>query len=166
MKVLIIGGTRFVGPLLVFRLLAAGHQVTVLNRGTLADPFGAFGGRVERLVADRTSPAFAPLLAGRAFDAAVDFAAYTAADALGAIAALSGRVGHYVFISTGQVYLVREGCPRPSREIDYEGPVLPRPTEERDLPQWEYGAGKRACEDALVEAWDKARFPSTRIRIP
>ena len=46
--VLVIGGNRFVGWLLGFRLLAAGHKVTLLNRGRLADPFG---GRVDRIVA-------------------------------------------------------------------------------------------------------------------
>ena len=40
MHVLIIGGTRFVGYGLVWRLLARGDRVTVLNRGTMPDPFG------------------------------------------------------------------------------------------------------------------------------
>ena len=35
-----------------------------------------------------------------------------------------------------------------------------------DLPEWEYGMGKRACEDALAEAFDRVRFPATRLRIP
>ena len=56
MRVLVIGGTRFVGYQLVWRLLAGGHTVTLLNRGTLPDPFGA---RVERLIGDRTSEDFA-----------------------------------------------------------------------------------------------------------
>ncbi|MDI1443387.1 NAD-dependent epimerase/dehydratase family protein [Polyangium sp. 6x1] len=163
MKVLVIGGTRFVGPLLVQRLLAAGHQVTLFNRGTLPDPFGA---RIERLQGDRTTADLARLLQNRHFDAAVDFAAYRAEDTRGAVDALGGRVGHYVFISTGQVYLVREGAPRPSREIDYAGPVMPRPTDEDELGNWEYGTGKRDCEDTLVEAFETSRFPSTRIRIP
>lgn len=166
MDVLLIGGTRFLGPLLVFRLLAAGHRVTVLNRGTLPDPFGAFSARVERLVADRTSPGFARAVEGRTFDAVVDFVAYEREDAEGAVRALRGRVGHYFFVSTGQVYLVREGCPRPAAESDYEGPVIPRPTEERAEGQWLYGVGKRACEDVLRAAWEKERFPATSLRIP
>ena len=41
--------------------------------------------------------------------------------------ALQGRVGHYVMISTGQVYLVREPRPRnAAREADYDGPVMRR----------------------------------------
>lgn len=166
MKVLLIGGTRFLGPLLVLRLLAAGHEVTVLNRGTRPDPFGAFLRRVEGLVADRRSPELARVLGSRSFDAVVDFAAYEGDDVARAIDALRGRTGHYVLVSTGQVYLVRKGCPRPAREIDYAGPLVARPTSPSDLDEWSYGVGKRACEDALVEAWEKECFPSTRLRIP
>jgi nucleoside-diphosphate-sugar epimerase len=163
MHVLVIGGTRFVGPLLVHRLLAAGHQVTLFNRGTMPDPFGA---RIERLQGDRTTADLPRLMQNRHFDAAVDFAAYRWEDTRGAVEALGGRVGHYLFISTGQVYLVREGFPKPARETDYAGPLIPRPTDEDELANFEYGTGKRDCEDALVEAFEKSRFPSTRIRIP
>ena len=167
MDVLLIGGTRFLGPLLVFRLLAGGHRVTILNRGTRPDPFGAFLPRVEGIVADRRSPqALARAVNGRSFDAVVDFAAYEEADVTGAIQAFRGRVGHYFLIGTGQVYLVREGCPRPATERDYFGPLMARPHDPHELDEWSYGMGKRACEDALHEAWQKERFPSTRLRIP
>jgi len=165
--VLVIGGTRFVGYQLVWRLLAGGQRVTVLNRGTLADPFG---GRVERLAADRAGPGFAAALARRDFDAAVDFAAYTGEDGRRAVEVLGGRVGHYVMISSGQVYLVRErdelARRRPAHEEDYDGPLLPRPAAEPDLGEWDYGMGKRACEDALADAFARLRFPATRVRIP
>jgi nucleoside-diphosphate-sugar epimerase len=152
------------GHELAARLLAGGHDVTLLNRGRTPDPFG---GRVQRLRGDRTGADFAQLLAGRTFDAAVDFAAFRGADARGAVEALAGRAGHYVMISTGQVYLVREGSPRPARESDYDGPVMPAPPEGHpDRADWEYGVGKRACEDVLAEAWTDRRFPATRLRIP
>ena len=170
MRVLIIGGTRLVGYALTWRLLAAGARVTLLNRGMTPDPFGD---RVERIVADRTTPDFAEVLTGRTFDAAVDFVAYVADDAHHAIAALGrgrGHVGHYIFISTGQVYLVREGCSKPPqaplKETDYAGPVMARPESSSERSQWDYGVGKRQCEDALVEAYKTRRFPATRIRIP
>ena len=164
MHVLVIGGTRNVGYQLVWRLLAAGQQVTILNRSTRTDPFGS---RVERVVADRTTPAFAQALGGRQFDAAVDFAAYTGEDARGVLKVLGqGRCGHYVFVSTGQVYLVRAGCPSPAREADYEGPVLPEPSDTADHDEWLYGVNKRAAEDALASAWESERFPATRLRLP
>ena len=165
MRMLVIGGTRFVGYQLVWRLLAAGHQVTLLNRGNMPDPFGS---RVERVQLDRTSPAFAEQLARRSFDAAVDFAGYTGDDARQVVQVLGGgHVGHYVFISTGQVYLVREGCPRPSRETDYDGPLMPAPADDPyDLEEWRYGAQKREAEDVLAAAWSADHFPVTRLRLP
>jgi nucleoside-diphosphate-sugar epimerase len=137
--------------------------VTLFNRGNRPD---AFGDRVERLRGDRTTPDFERLLAGRSFDWAVDFAAYDGKDGRQAAAVLGGRVGHYVVVSTGQVYLVRESCPRPARESDYDGPVTPEPADPFDKGQWDYGVKKRALEDALAEAWGRSRFPATRLRIP
>ena len=168
MRVLVIGGTRFMGRQLAWRLIAAGHEVTLLNRGTHPDPFG---GRVARLRADRTTPAFARALAGLSFDAAVDFAAFRREDAEGVVAALDGRVGHYVMISTGQVYLVKEGGNAgggaPAREEDYDGPLMAEPPAgHRDHGDWAYGIGKRGGEDALAAAWASRGFPSTRLRIP
>jgi nucleoside-diphosphate-sugar epimerase len=162
-RVLVIGGNRFVGCLLGWRLLARGDEVTLLNRGRLPDPFGD---RVERLRCDRTTPELGRALSGRSFDAAVDLAAYTGEDGRRAAEVLGGRVGHYLLVSTGQVYLVREGCPVPAREEDYSGPLMPRPDDPRDLPEWEYGMGKRACEDALAEAHARNGFPATAVRIP
>src|SRR6185503_8663633 len=163
MHVLVVGGTRFVGAQLVWRLVAGGHRVTLFNRGRLPD---RFGDRVERVHGDRTTADFARLLGGRRFDAAVDFAAYTGADARQAADVLGERVGHYVFISSGQTYLVRVDCPRPFREVDYPGPLMPRPDAEDDRAEWEYGIGKREAENALEEAWEARRFPGTRLRLP
>lgn len=159
-SVLVIGGTRFMGRFLVARLLARGDRVTIFHRGTRNDPFGA---RVERLVGDRTTGDFERALAGRTFDAVVDMIGYQGHDVARAIEVFAGRVGHYVFVSTGQVYLVREDARVPSREEDYDGSIMPRPAGS-DGPQWDYGVGKRACEDALVAARDRLR--STRLRIP
>jgi nucleoside-diphosphate-sugar epimerase len=138
--------------------------VTVFNRGSRADPFGD---RIERLHGDRTTDDFDRALAGRSFDAAVDFAGFVAADVERAVRVLQGRVGHYVFISTGQVYLVREPRPLPAREPDYEGPLMREPPRgHADHGDWAYGVGKRACEDVLAAAFTRDDFPSTRLRVP
>lgn len=162
MKVLIIGGNRFVGYLLTWRLLARGDQVTLLNRGGHPDPFGR---RVDRIRVDRTHADFVRTLDSRRFDATVDFAAYDGADVRTVVDCLGDRVGHYVFIGSGQVYLVREDCPTPSRESDYDGKVMERPEDPIEAHEWEYGAKKRACEDALTDAARKG-FRATRLRLP
>ncbi len=159
MKVLVIGGTRFLGVHLTWRLLGRGHQVTLLNRGRIPDPFGP---RVERLTADRGTDAFDDLLAGRKFDAVVDLALYTADEARRTVKVLLGNAGHYLMISTGQVYLVRDGYRWPAREDDYPGPVIPPPTDADDFDDWKYGVDKRAAEDVLAAS----SLPVTRIRVP
>jgi nucleoside-diphosphate-sugar epimerase len=73
-------------------------------------------------------------------------------------------VGRYIFLSTGQVYLVRVGLQPPFRETDYEGEVLPDPgPEHRDHDDWVYGVDKRAAEDVFARA---SRFPCTVLRLP
>jgi nucleoside-diphosphate-sugar epimerase len=163
MHVLVIGGTRSIGYQLVWRLVAAGHRVSTFNRGRCPDPFGD---RVVRLGGDRTAEAFSRLLRGRRFDATVDFAANTAADVRGVAEVLGANAGHYVFISSGQVYLVRQDCPRPAREQDYDGPLLPEPEGPADRAAWRYGVEKRQAEDALVVAWREQGLASTRLRLP
>ncbi|HET6341393.1 MAG TPA: NAD-dependent epimerase/dehydratase family protein [Gemmatimonadota bacterium] len=165
MDILIIGGTRNVGHHLVVALSDLGHRVTVLNRGRTPDELGD---RVERLRADRTDPGhLTRAVGGRSFDACVDTIAMRRDDTRGAIDALEGRVGHYVHLSTGQVYLVREGCPAPAREEDYDGPLVPPPpTDSWERAEWLYGIEKRECEDELEAAWTSRRFPATRLRLP
>lgn len=164
MDILLIGGTRFVGRGLAVALTDRGHRVVTFNRGESPDDLGD---RVERLHGDRTDPSqLARAVAGREFDACVDTIAMRGGDTLGAIQVLDGRVGHYVHFSTGQVYLVRAGCPVPAREDDYDGPLKDAPIAEWERAEWAYGMDKRECEDALEEAWAARRFPATRLRFP
>jgi nucleoside-diphosphate-sugar epimerase len=165
MHVLIIGGTRNLGPFLVPRLLGAGHRVSVLNRGLTP---GDLPPEAERLRADRSDPAqMAAALGGRSFDAVVDLTLYNGAEARAAVERLAGRIGHYVFVSTGQVYLVREGVARPFRESDYVGPLTPEPATGRyDVDEWRYGIDKRAAEDVFEAAGRERDFPYTTLRLP
>lgn len=159
MRILIIGGNRFLGVELTARLLARGDDVTLLNRGSLADPFG---GLVKRLRADRSTDAFDAALAGTTWDAVIDFALFDGPQAERLRRVLRGRAGHVVAISTGQVYLVRTPRPTLAVEADYDGPVLaapPSPAEEEDC---RYGVEKRAAEDALRASG----LPHTVFRIP
>jgi nucleoside-diphosphate-sugar epimerase len=164
MRILVIGGTRFVGPRLVRSLLERSHEVTTFNRGRTPDELP---GGVERLHGDRSDPSqLAGALDGRSFDGCVDTIAMRGSDTAAAIDILDGYVGHYVHFSTGQVYLVRQGCPTPAREEDYDGPLTPPPPEGAwDAEQWEYGIEKRECEDALEAACAGRAFPATPLRL-
>src|SRR5438067_977063 len=98
-RVLVLGGTSFVGRAVVAEALANGHRVTLFNRGiTNPDLFP----EAEKLRGDRSSDLTA--LAGREWDVVVDVAAYTAEVVRRSTAALADHVGHYVFVSTLSVY--------------------------------------------------------------
>lgn len=163
--ILIIGGTRNMGYLLARQLYEAGHRVTIFNRGLSIDelPQG-----ITRLRGDRTRRAdLEAALAGRTFDVVVDFVLYTSDEAQVMVDLLAGKVGRYIFISSGQVYLVREGIERPYAESDYDGPVMPSPKENTyGYEEWGYGMGKRGAEDVLLAAWQSCQFPYTSLRLP
>jgi nucleoside-diphosphate-sugar epimerase len=165
MRILVLGGTRNLGHDLVLQLIAAGHAVAVLNRGQTLDRLPP---EVERLRGDRTVPAeLSAALGNRSWDAVVDLTLYTGRDARVVIDLLDGQTGHYLFISTGQVYLVLKDSPRPARESDYGGGVMDEPPAgTRDHSNWVYGVEKRAAEDALAEAWARSKFPFTTLRLP
>jgi len=102
MKVLVLGGTRFLGRHLVQALLARDHEVTLFNRGRSApDLFG----EVEQIRGDRDggAQAFAGL-AGRHWDAVIDTCCYVPRVVRASCAALRDAVGTYVFISSISVY--------------------------------------------------------------
>ena len=164
LKVLLIGGNRFLGHELALRLvagLARRHPLQPRHaRGRARRPRRAPAGRPhERGPRARAGRAAASTRSSTSRPS-------TATTARRAAALFDGQVGHYVVISTGQVYLVRQGCPRPAREADYDGPLLDEPQTAFDRGQWEYGIKKRALEDELQAAWEKRRFPATRLRIP
>lgn len=99
MRLLVIGGTVFLGRHLVSLALTAGHQVTTLNRGSVYLPEQA---NVEMLLADRNADL--SVLSGRTFDAVIDTCAYHPETVNRSLSALAGKVGTYVFISTISVY--------------------------------------------------------------
>ncbi|HEX2329550.1 MAG TPA: NAD-dependent epimerase/dehydratase family protein [Candidatus Angelobacter sp.] len=165
-RTLIIGGTRNLGPSIVEALLARGDSVTVLNRGITSIDLPR---SVERLVADRSDAGqLHAAVRGRDFDLVVDTTLYNGPDAEAAIEILSGHVGHYVFLSTGQVYLVRVGLERPFKEEDYTGPTIPEPPREDEYEHgnWQYGFDKRQAENAFARGWSERMFPFTSLRLP
>ncbi|MFN8529178.1 MAG: SDR family oxidoreductase [Anaerolineae bacterium] len=164
-NILVIGGTRNLGHLLVHQLVRRGDHVTVFNRGKTRDELPE---SVERLQGDRADKTqLAAQLKGRSFDAVVDTALYKADEASAITSLLKGRTGHYLFISSGQVYLVREGAERPFTESMYAGRTMPAPKSDTySYEEWLYGMDKRAAEDRLMEAHVKENFPVTILRLP
>lgn len=98
-KLLILGGTVFLGRHVVDAALAAGCEVTLLNRGRREVPFAR---PVEQRKGDRNGDLSA--LQGRRFDAVVDCSGYTPEQLQRAADALHYSVAHYVFVSTISVY--------------------------------------------------------------
>ena len=99
MRLLIAGGSSFVGRAITWSAILAGHDVTIINRGvTPVD----LPDSVTRLVGDRHGDLSA--LNGVSFDATIDTIAYRPSDVRALAAALAGRGGHHVQISSISAY--------------------------------------------------------------
>lgn len=99
MKLLVIGGTRFLGRHFVEATLERGHTLTLFNRGRTSPEL--FPG-VERIAGDRDGGLGA--LAGRTWDAVLDPSGYFPRVVGAAAAALAGRTGFYAFVSSISAY--------------------------------------------------------------
>jgi nucleoside-diphosphate-sugar epimerase len=151
LSVLYIGGTGQISLPCVEQSVAAGHRVTVLNRGhtSVALPKG-----VETIVGDMHGEPYGALGA-RTFDVVCQFRLYTPAEMKKDIATFTGKVGQYVFISSASAYQ------KPVRHyvISEKTPL--------ENPYWEYSRNKIACEKALREQmrlkWTIVR-PSHTVR--
>ncbi|MFI5312463.1 MAG: NAD-dependent epimerase/dehydratase family protein [Gemmatimonadales bacterium] len=102
LSILVIGGTGFTGPEQVEHALARGHRVTVLNRNKRRPDFFKGKSEVEQLIGDLNGDV--SVLKGRSFDAVLDIPTTFPAWVRNVAQYLSGRVKHYVFISTISVY--------------------------------------------------------------
>lgn len=144
MRILFIGGTRFVGRAMAEAAMARGHEITLLHRGKTDD--AAFAD-VEHLLADRDGDL--SVLAGRSFDATVDVCAYVPRQVTSLAAALGDRGGHHVYISTMSVYADDQQA-----GFDEDGPLirLDDPTTE-EVTGETYGGLKVLCEEAAVSSY-------------
>ena len=105
-NILVIGGTRFFGKLLVQRLVKAGHHVTVASRAYAPDPFGT---RITRVRVDRRNEqAMLAAFGGKKFDIVHDQMCHSPLDAAISSRVFSGNVGRYVMTSTVDVYRALE----------------------------------------------------------
>jgi 2'-hydroxyisoflavone reductase len=136
MRLLILGGTVFLGRHVAAEALSRGHEVTVFHRGRHGSDL--FAGEAEHLTGDRGGDLSA--LEGRQWDAAVDTSGYRPADVARSSALLAAAgVEHLAFVSTCNVYPAWPGEP-----VSEESPVW---TEGDD-----YGPDKAASERAADAA--------------
>ncbi len=152
MRLLILGGTAFLGRAVACHARTAGHHVTCLARGRA----GAAADGARFLTADRDHPDGLDVLGDETFDAVVDVTRRPS-HARRAVQALAGRVGHWTFVSTISVYadLTTPG----GRPEDTEM-LAPAPDDVDDptgVHREHFGPCKVSCEDHVRRGVDAAR---------
>lgn len=145
MRILVLGGTGFLGPHFVAAARARGHRLTLFNRGK-SNP-GRFEGEafadIEQLRGDRKAD-LTTLEGDRRWDAVLDTSAYVPADVTRSARLLSPRVGQYLMVSTISVYAKTD---RPGQDEDAPLATLADPAV-TEVTGETYGALKALCERA------------------
>ncbi|XXF76108.1 SDR family oxidoreductase [Myxococcaceae bacterium GXIMD 01537] len=148
-KILILGGTGFLGPAIVTAAQARGHSLTLFNRGkTRPELFPD----VEKLQGDRDPKKAGGLAAlqGRKWDAVIDTSGYYPRMVGASAELLAPNVGQYIYISSISAYERNDVVGQ-----DESGPTakLADPAvEEMGKNMENYGGLKRACEEAAEKA--------------
>jgi hypothetical protein len=141
LKILILGGTGFIGPHLVTHAMQRGHKITLFNRGrTNTHLFPD----AEKLVGDRNNDISA--LEGRRWDAVIDNSGYTPQQLTMTVDLLEDNVDQYLFTSTRSVY-----TDFTQDVMDEDAPVGPK-----DIPEseWEgYGPNKVLAERVVQKGF-------------
>jgi nucleoside-diphosphate-sugar epimerase len=139
-RILVMGGTRFVGRPLVASLVETGHEVSVFTRGRQPVPAG-----VEHLKGDRTQETDLSQLSGRDFDVIVDSSGRTLADTRSVLTFTGAPRHRLVYVSSAGVYADSDFWP-----LDEDAPLDP---------------GSRHAGKAETEAWLLAEgIPFTSFR--
>jgi 2'-hydroxyisoflavone reductase len=145
MRLLLLGGTGFVGPAVVEAALARGWDVTVFHRGRHQPPAG-----VRSLLGDRTAPGGLAALAEGEWDVVLDTWSAAPRAVRDAAGLLAGRVSRYVYVSSCSVY----AWPRDAG-YDEDTPLVEGAS--ADAEQTEYARDKRGGELAVLEAFGARR---------
>jgi len=142
LRVLILGGTGFIGPHFVDALIAGGHKITLFNRGK-RDPEAREG--IEQLLGDRDGQIDA--LKGHDWDVVIDNSGYKPTQVRHTTELLEGHIGQYIFISSIAVY---NDFAQAGIDEDHELATLKDPTNETVTGET-YGGLKALCEK-IVES--------------
>jgi 2'-hydroxyisoflavone reductase len=146
MKILVIGGTRFVGRHFVDAALANGHEITLFNRGqSNADLYP----NVTNIQGDRTIDADLAALKGQHWDAVVDTCGYAPSVVRKTAELLRDAVDSYLFISTISVY---DGPMQRNDDENAKLQTLEDPTLE-EVTNESYGGLKVLCEQVVNDIY-------------
>lgn len=163
-KILILGGTGFLGPAIVEAARQRGHELTLFNRGK-TNP-GLFQD-LEQLHGQRRRPARAgapaqdlKALEGRKWDAVVDTSGYFTGEVEDVAKLLAPNVAHYTFVSSLSVYPDLETNDQPIDEQSRLAECADKYTTDMGKSFENYGALKRYCEEAA-----EAAFPGRTLRL-
>jgi 2'-hydroxyisoflavone reductase len=145
MRILVLGGTRFVGRAVVDQAVSRGHDVTTFTRGRHGEPRPG----AESLHGDRTVAADLAVLAGREWDAVIDTSVIAPVHVAASAAVLAGQVGHYTYVSTLSVYPDRPRDPvtEDSATFDCAADAV------GDVESLGYGVLKSGSERAVMAAF-------------
>ena len=146
MKLLLIGGPKFVGYALIKAALARGHEITTFNRGqTNADLFP----EIEKLHGERDGGL--AVLEGRTWDAVIDTSGYVPRHVRDSAQALAGSAGRYVFVSSISYY---GDYHAPRVESDPPEQLAEGAPDDRLADDYSnYGALKALCEQEAERAF-------------
>ncbi len=155
MKVLLIGGSRFVGLEILLQLLEKNYEITVFNRGNNNKNLPS---NVQILEGDRKKKEdIEKLLKNKSFDIVIDTCGYIPLDVEIMIELFRGKIKQYIFCSTVSVYDFERIYTMPIKE-DF---TLNYALVESDNPYVNYGSNKTLCEKALLS---NGSFPVTIFR--
>ena len=142
-RLLVLGGTGFIGPHIIDSALRRGFVVTLFHRGKTNPTLFADNPKVERILGDRNTGFEA--LAGKKWDAVVDTSGYFPRQVEASAKALKDSVRQYVFVSSISVY---KDTDKPMDESAKVGTIAD-PTIEK-ITEGSYGPLKALCEQAAT----------------
>jgi 2'-hydroxyisoflavone reductase len=146
-RILILGGTGFLGPHFVHEAVSRGHAVSIFTRGRREPSlFEADFAHVEHLIGDREAVDGYAALQGKTWDAVIETSGYRHPWTRDAVRALAGSARRYVYISSTGVFY-----PYRTVDIPEDGPILLADDPPQAQPS--YGVMKALSENEVRQGF-------------